>query len=91
MSEEQDGFGLPPDALVDRRTVYRKINVRWYPIDLWSVRPADLIAVVDDPELNPDDVQLWVAVGHPYRMKDGRWTVRVLPASDQHKSLETNR
>ena len=77
-----------PEGLPDRRTVYRKIDKDWYPIELSDVVPDDLIAVIDDPKLNPDDVQLWVVNGIPYQQADGLWTVKVLPATDQYKCIE---
>lgn len=90
MSEESEEseFGPPPAALPDGRTVYRKLGDSWVLIELRDAVPDDLIAVIADPKLNPDDVQLWIVNGVPYQLPNGQWSVKVLPASGQHKCVE---
>ncbi len=80
-------FGPVPDALVDRRTIYRKADTRWYAADLEDVEPGDLIVVKEDPEFDPDSFQLWLVAGYPYKTRLGHWTVLVSPGSSRYNSL----
>jgi len=75
--EEPVDFGRPPLAMSDGRQVYRKVGNCWYPVDLEDVRSTDFIAILGDPQFNPDDVRLWIVKGHPFVLPDGRWSVGV--------------
>jgi hypothetical protein len=86
-SEElPDDWPEVPDGVPDERRVYRKTeDGKWDEIELRDVQPEELIAIVDDSSLTPNDVQLWIAAGDPFQNDQGLWMVNVVPASEARK------
>jgi hypothetical protein len=56
-------------------------------VHLEDLEPEDLFCVIEDEELSPNDVTLYVATDEPYQNESGRWTVPVEEPQDVRKSL----
>jgi len=67
-----------PSTLPDERRFFVKgENDQWKETPIQDLVPDQVIAVVDESEWSPQEVDLWVIYGIPYLGKAGLWTVEV--------------
>ena len=67
-----------PDALPDQRRFFGKTDDGdWVETKIQELVPNQVIAVVDESEWSPKEVDLYVVDSVPYVGKAGLWTVQV--------------
>jgi hypothetical protein len=75
--------------LPDRRRVYvRRDEYGWQRVELQDIEDGDFFAVVEDENLSPGDVSLYVAKNDAFRSESGRWTVPVETPDEVGKYLD---